>query len=78
MILIDHNGERMLVLSLDGHPGATVVNPSVGKAPSDFCKLDPTGKWVEDADAKEHARLNKMTRAQLLDEAVRRARGNGN
>ena len=77
MILIDHNGERMLVLNLNGHPGATVINPSVANQPAPFFKLDPTGKWIEDATAKENARLKAMSRADLIAEAVRRARGNG-
>lgn len=77
MILIDHNGERMLVLSLTGHAGVTVVNANVAPQPSPYHKLDAAGNWIEDADAKENARLKAMTRAQLIAEAVRRARGNG-
>jgi len=77
MILIDHNGERMLVLSLTGHDGVTVINNNVPKQPAPFFKLDAGGNWIEDADAKENARLKAMTRSQLIAEAVRRARGNG-
>lgn len=56
MILIELNGERQLVLSLDGYEGATVIKEGVDEQPSDFHKLDDKGAWVLDEDA-EHEGL---------------------
>lgn len=66
------SGERLLVKSLDGHEGCTVVRKNVPEPPSAFHRLNDTGKWEEDAGAKERNRLNRMTRAELIDEVIRR------
>jgi hypothetical protein len=70
MILIEHNGERLLVNSLDGHEGCKVIEQDVEEQPHDHCRRE-NGRWVEDTEAKakaEHnARLMAMTRAELID-----------
>ena len=70
MILIEKGGERQLVESLDGYDGWKVVERDVDRPPSTFAKREG-GKWVEDTEAKEkaerNAKLEKMTRAELVD-----------
>lgn len=73
MILVEINGERMLVKSLSGHDGATVIRKSVPEQPSPFHRLTNAGTWVEDADAKERARVDGLTRQQLVAEILRLA-----
>jgi len=73
MLLIEHNGERMLVLSTDGHDGCTVIAKNVPEQPSPFHRLE--GKvWVEDAAAKERARVERMTKQELIAEVLRQVR----
>lgn len=66
------SGERMLVLSVGGHGGATVVAKAVPEQPSPFHRLTADGKWMIDSAAVEADRLRRMTREQLIEEAVRR------
>ena len=72
MILVEINGERMLVKALDGHDGATVIRKAVPEQPSPFHKLTDAGTWVEDAAAKERARVEGMTRQEFIAEILRR------
>jgi len=75
MILIRHKGERLLVESRDGYPGARVIARDVPPPPSDHCHWRG-GKWVEDklakAEAQERARLNAMSRAELVEHILKR------
>lgn len=72
MYAILHNGERMWVASLDGHDGCTVIAEGVEPSPEP-CSLCPrTGKAILDQDAKERARIDRMTNAELIDEILRR------
>jgi hypothetical protein len=68
MILIEHDGERLLVESLEGYDGATVIAENVPLPPSEFCTWN--GEWVEDEEAKvraeEMARIEAMTKAELI------------
>jgi hypothetical protein len=72
MILIEHNGERMLVQSIKGHDGCTVVRKNVPEQPSAHHRLSEDGKWVEDADAKERAEVRRLIRDGRLREALAR------
>ena len=80
MILIEHNGERQLVHSLDGHDGCKVIAKNVEPPPHDHCTWSK-GKWVEDAAAKaeadHRARLNAMTRAELVEHLLEANRSAG-
>ena len=73
MILIEHNGERQLVHSLDGYAGCKVIARNVKPPPHDHYTWSK-GKWVEDADAKaaadHRARLNTMTRGELVEHVL--------
>jgi hypothetical protein len=71
-ILIEHNGERALVKSLNGHDGCKVIRERVPEPPSDHCRLCPKGTWNEDAEAKEQARIERMNKSEIADEIVRR------
>lgn len=77
MFLIELNGEQMLVASLDGHEGWTVVASDVLPPPSEAATWR-NGAWAEDAAKKSRrddlARLNRMDRLQFLEECVRRAK----
>lgn len=77
MILIEHQGERLLVTSLEGYPKATVIAADIDPPPSDYCEFK-SGKWVENAAAKaaaaERARLAALSRAELVEEVVRKIR----
>lgn len=67
MILIEHDGEKMLVDSLDGHDGCTVLCDHVEDAPHDHCSMCDDGEWIEDTAALERARINKMSNAELVE-----------
>jgi hypothetical protein len=54
VILIELNGERQLVESLDGYDGCTVVAEGVDAPPSDHCQF-VDGAWLEDEDARAEA-----------------------
>lgn len=54
MILIEQNGEQMLVESMKGHKGAKVLHRRVPEQPNEFCML-VNGKWKEDTAAREAA-----------------------
>jgi hypothetical protein len=69
MILIELDGERQLVESLDGYAGWAVIEKDVDLPPSDYCaRVD--GAWVEDTAAKDAgeqaAALEAMSKADLL------------
>lgn len=80
MILIEHEGERQLVHSLDGYDGCKVIAKNVDPPPHDHCTW-AKGKWVEDAAAKvaadHRARLNVMTRGELVEHLLSAARQQG-
>ncbi len=71
------DGELCLVSSMKGHRGCKVIARRVTHPGHGHAKL-VNGKWVEDLEAKaaadEEARLRRMTRTELLEEAIRRAR----
>lgn len=67
MILIEHDGEKMLVESIEGHEGCTVLCDHVDDAPHDHCTLCDDGEWVEDLGAMETAAINRMTNAELVE-----------
>lgn len=77
MILIELNGERQLVKSLDGCEGCKVIERDVEASPSDFAKREG-GSWVEDTEAKSTAKRNakllKMTRAEFMDHILSEVR----
>lgn len=69
MILIELNGETLLVGSLAGYGGCTVIEEGVDPPPNGFCTRIK-GQWVEDADAKagadKAAALAAMSRAEMV------------
>lgn len=77
MHIIEQNGQRMIVRSLDGHEGATVIASNVPPRPNECCEWDGS-KWVEDKPKKARmddlAKLNKMNRLEFLEECVRRSK----
>lgn len=77
MHIIEANGERMIVKSLDGHESATVVASNVPPRPHDCCEWDGS-KWVEDKQKKDRmdelARLKRMNRLEFLEECVKRSK----
>jgi hypothetical protein len=68
------SGERLLVKGLAGHEGCTVIAKNVPEQPSPFHRLEG-GKWVLDEAAKERARVEKMTKGELIAEVLRQVRG---
>lgn len=68
-------GERLMVKSMAGHEGCTVIRDRVPEPPGPHCRLCPKGRWIDDPAAAERERLNRMTQAELVDEMLRRARG---
>lgn len=77
MILIKWRGDPLLVESTKGYPGATVIARDVEPPPSHHCCWKD-GAWCEDAEAKAkaeaRARLNAMTREELVEHLLGRMR----
>lgn len=77
MILIELNGERQLVESLDGYKGCSIIEKNVDHPPHEHCYRSE-GRWIEDLEAKdqaaEHARLHAMSRGELVEHILRRVR----
>lgn len=69
-ILIERDGERQLVKSLDGCEGWKVVKSRVPEQPTPHCYLCPKGKWVDDPEAAEQARIKRLLREGRLGEAL--------
>lgn len=71
------DGERMLVTSLRGHKGCTVIVRNAVHPVHGHAHLED-GRWVEDRAAKAaadaEARLSLMTRGELVDHIVARAK----
>jgi hypothetical protein len=69
MILIELNGDRQLVDSLDGYDGWSVVADGIDPPPSDHCHFEG-GQWVEDETAKaaadREAEFNAMSKSDLV------------
>lgn len=84
MILIEHNGERLLVHSTGGYTGCKVLARNVPHPPHDCCRWEG-GKWVDcpklEAEAKAkrlaHARANLGPEImdELVAETLRRLKG---
>jgi hypothetical protein len=66
------SGEHLLVKSLDGHDGCTVVRKNVPEQPSAHHRLTQEGKWVEDTEAKDRSEIRKLIRDGRLREAIDR------
>jgi hypothetical protein len=66
------SGDMLLVKSLAGHEGCTIIRKNVPEQPSAHHRLTDDGKWVEDADAKERAEVRRLIRDGRLREALAR------
>lgn len=81
MMLIEHEGERLLVNSADGYPGCEVIARDVPPPPGD-CHRWQNGKWTECKKMKAEAKAERLRRAraalgeelieELIEEAMRR------
>ena len=69
-MLIEKDGKRQLVKSLNGHEGWTVVKDRVPDPPSSHHHLTAEGTWAEDAEAKERGEIRRLIRAGRLREAL--------
>jgi hypothetical protein len=71
MIRIDFNGETLLVRSLEGYDGATVLADSVTAPPSEFHEPKPDGGWQLNTTRRDAAKRREMfadmDRAELVD-----------
>ncbi len=80
MILIRFKGEQLLVESTKGYPRAKVIDRDVPHPPSDHCCWED-GAWCEDAGAKAkaaaRARLNAMSRGELVEHVLSLVKGSG-
>lgn len=65
------DGERMLVRDLAGHEGCTVI-AKVPEQPTDFHELSERGEWKHNPAAQERARIDALSNAELLEEALAR------
>lgn len=76
--LIEKDGERQNVTSLEGYEGWTVVDDDCDLPPSDHCEYDPTApkgkRWKEDKAKREkherRIRYKEMHRDELVDELM--------
>lgn len=71
-LLIEQDGQRLLVKSLKGHEGAKVIHNRVPEPKNEHCQLCPKGTWVEDKQAKERGEIRKLIREGRLGEALDR------
>lgn len=69
-LLIERDGERQLVKSLDGYEGWAVVKDRVPEPPTPHAKLNAEGAWAEDAEAAEQAQVKRLLRQGRLREAL--------
>lgn len=71
MIRIKFKGETMLVRSLEGYEGATVLADNVTPPPSEFHEPKEGGGWQVNAakrdKAKKRERFVNMGRDELID-----------